>query len=200
MKIRIGSLFLAAASLVLAVPALQGCFPLVAAGAVGTGALIADDRRSSGTYLDDEGIEIKTGSRIGERFRDGVHVNVTSYNKVVLLTGEVFNEDMRLEVGKIAKGVDGVRYVVNETVVAPVSSLSSRSTDTLITSRVKSRFIEARKFQVNHVKVVTENRIVYLLGLVTKAEAESAASIAAKTGDVKKVVQVFETIEEKAQK
>lgn len=173
-------------------PTLTGCIPLVAAGAVGTGVLIADDRRTSGTYVDDEGIELKTGSRIGERYRDRTHVNVTSYNKVVLLTGEVASEDARLEIGRIAKGVEGVRYVVNELAVGPASSLSSRSSDTYITSHVKARFIDARRFQVNHVKVVTENRVVYLMGLVSQNEAEAAAAIAARTGDVRKVVQVFE--------
>lgn len=180
---------------ILVLPALQGCVPLVAAGAaVGTGALIAEDRRSSGTYLDDEGIEIKTSGQINAQFPDQTHVNVTSYNRLVLLTGEIPSEQARLEAGSIARKVQGVRTVANELVVAPVTTLSSRSGDTYITSRVKTRFIDSRKFQVNHVKVVTENGVVYLMGLVKKAEGDAAADIAARTSGVKKVVQVFEYI------
>ncbi|MBI1395101.1 MAG: BON domain-containing protein [Betaproteobacteria bacterium] len=176
-------------------PALQGCVPLVAAGAVGTGALIAEDRRTSGTYLDDEGIEIKAVARINEKFPDDTHVNATSYNKVVLLTGEVPSEEVRRQVGDIARGIEGVRIVDNELAVGPVSSLSARSSDTYTTSRVKTRFIDARKFQVNHVKVVTEAGVVYLMGLVTREEARDASEIASTTPDVKKVVTLFEYIQ-----
>lgn len=177
-------------------PSLQGCVPLVAGAAVGTGALIAEDRRSSGTYLDDEGIEIKALGQINANTPKGTHVNVTSFNRLVLLTGEAPTEQIRLEIGGIAAKVSGVRTVVNEVTVAPESSLGSRSNDTYITSRVKTRFIEGRKFQANHVKVVTENGIVYLMGLVRKSEAESAADIASRTSGVKKVVQVFEYVPE----
>lgn len=178
--------------------ALQGCVPLFAAGAVGTGALIAEDRRTSGTYLDDEGIELKAIARINDKFPDDTHVNATSYNKVLLLTGEAPTEDARLEIGNIAKAIDGVRYVVNEIAIKPTSSLSERSADTYTTSRVKTRFIDARKFQVNHVKVVTEAGVVYLMGLVTKQEGKDAADIASKTPKVAKVVTLFEYVDEPA--
>jgi osmotically-inducible protein OsmY len=181
-----------AAALTPAISSLQGCLPVVAAGAVGAGALMADDRRSSGTYLDDQSIEVKVGSRISSALPKDTHVNATSYNRVVLLTGEVPDEKARTEAARVARDVEGVRQVVNELFVADTTSLASRSVDTYITSAVKTRFIEARKFQANHVKVVTENRVVFLMGLVTSAEAADAAAIASRTTDVKKVVQVFE--------
>jgi len=181
-----------AAALALALSSLQGCVPVVAAGAVGAGALMADDRRSSGTYLDDQSIEVQVGSKISPALPKDSHVNTTSYNRVVLLTGEVPDEKARTEAGRVAREVEGVRQVVNELVVADPTSLASRSVDTYITSAVKTRFIEARKFQANHVKVVTENRVVFLMGLVSTAEAADAAAIASRTTDVKKVVQVFE--------
>lgn len=176
--------------------ALQGCLPLVAGAAVGTGVLVAEDRRSSGTYLDDQGIELKAGNRIGEKFsRDIVHVNVTSYNKVVLVSGEAPDEKTRVEIGKIVKDVPGVRIVQNEMLIAPYASAGSRTNDTYVTSKVKTRFVEARRFQANHVKVVTEAGTVFLMGLVTKQEAADAASIAATTSGVNKVVQVFEYLQ-----
>jgi len=181
-----------AAALTLAVSSLQGCVPVVAAGAVGAGALMADDRRSSGTYLDDQSIEVKVGSKVSSALPKDSHVNTTSYNRVVLLTGEVPDDKARTEAGRVAREIEGVRQVVNELVVADPTSLASRSVDTYITSAVKTRFIEARKFQANHVKVVTENRVVFLMGLVSSAEAADAAAIASRTSDVKKVVQVFE--------
>lgn len=194
---RLGSAIAACAALVLVVPGLQGCLPLVAAGAVGTGALIAEDRRSSGTYLDDEGIEIKVLGAVNAQFPKDTHVNVTSFNRVVLLTGEAPDDRTRVDIGALARKTAGVRYISNEVAVSPVTSLTSRSNDTYITSRVKTAFIEARKFQVNHVKVVTENGIVYLMGLVKKQEAEDAAAVAARVRGVKKVVQVFEFLEAK---
>jgi len=175
-------------------PALQGCIPVIAGAAVGAGALIAEDRRSSGTYVDDQGIELKAGNRIYEKYRDA-HVNVTSFNRVVLLTGEVASAEIKADVGKLVQGVAGVRVVQNELVVGPSSTMTGRSNDTYITSKVKTRFIDQRKFQVNHVKVVTEASVVYLMGLVRKAEAKDAAEITATTGGVNRVVQVFEYID-----
>lgn len=172
---------------------LQGCIPLVAGAAVGTGVLIAEDRRSSGTYLDDQGIELKAGNRVSEKFsRDIVHLNVTSFNKVVLLTGEAPDDKTKAEIAKIVSDVPGVRIVQNELVVAPYANAGSRANDTYVTSKVKTRFVEARRFQANHVKVVTEAGTVFLMGLVSKQEASDAAAIAATTSGVNKVVQVFE--------
>lgn len=180
-------------SLILLTPALPGCVPAVAVGA-GAGAAMAADPRSTGTYIDDEGIELKASNLIYDKFKDNdkIHVNITSYNRNVLLTGEVPAEAAREEIGQLARSVTGVREVSNEIVVAPAATFSSRSNDTYITSKVKGRMIDAQKFPVNRVKVVTENGVVYLLGLVTPREAEDAVTIARTTSGVKKVVKVFE--------
>ena len=178
----------------LALPALQGCVPAVATG-VGAGALMIADRRAGETYLADEAIEIRALNRINERFGDRVHVNVTSYNFKVLLTGEVPDAGIREEVEKAVAGVVNVKGVINELAVGPISSFGARSNDTYITSKVKARFIDANRFQPNHVKVVTEAGTVFLLGLVTRQEADAAAEIARSTAGVKKVVRVFEYIE-----
>lgn len=171
--------------------ALQGCFPVVATG-VGTGLLMAEDRRTSGTFIEDQAIELKTSSRVDEKFKDQVHVNVTSFDGNVLLTGEVPTEADKQGVAAIAQGVPKVTRVTNELAVAGKSSLTSRSNDAYITSKIKARFIDANKFQANHVKVVTENGVVYLMGLVKHKEAEDATEIASTTGGVQKVVKIFE--------
>jgi len=174
-------------------PLLQGCFPVVAGGAV-AGAAIAADRRTSGAYVEDQGIEWKTSSRLSERFGDAIHINVTSYNRNVLLTGEVPNETIRAEIERIAASVENVRGIINEAVVAGNSSLTARGNDTLITSNVKARFVDGQRFSANHVKVVTEANVVFLLGLVTRAEADAASEIARTSQGVRKVVRVFEYI------
>ncbi len=183
--------------LILLVPLLPGCALLVATGVisgVGAGVAMSQDRRTSGMFVEDEGIEQKGSRRISEKNGDNVHVNITSYNRNVLLTGEAPSESVKTEIGSLVRSVEHVRNVVNEIAVGSVSSFASRSNDTLITSKVKSRFIDGGKFQVNHVKVVTENGVVYLLGLVTRKEAESAVEIAGSTSGVRKVVKVFEYI------
>lgn len=187
-------LLLATVLAALALPALQGCVPAVATG-VGAGALMIVDRRAGETYLADEAIEIRALNRINEKFGDKVHVNVTSYNHKVLLTGEVPDAGIREELEKAVAGVVNVKGVINELAVGAISSFSARSNDTYITSKVKARFIDANKFQANHVKVVTEAGAVFLLGLVTRKEADDAAEIARTTVGVKKVVRVFEYIE-----
>lgn len=181
--------------LALLFPFLPGCAALIAAGVVsgvGTGVAVSQDRRTGGIFVEDEGIEIKSERRIGEKFGSHVHVNVTSFNRNVLLTGEVPSENVKREIGDLVKGVENVRNVTNEIAVAGVSSFMSRSNDALITSKVKGRFMDAGKFQVNHVKVVTENGVVFLLGMVSRKEAESAVEVASSTSGVKKVVKVFE--------
>lgn len=179
--------------LLMAVSSLQGCFPVVATG-VGTGVLMAEDRRSSGIFIEDQEIELKAGNRISEKFGDKVHIDVTSFNLNVLLTGEAPTEQLKQEVEQVVRGVPNVRYITNAIAIAGPSSLASRSNDVYLTSKVKARFIDADKFQVNHVKVVTENGVVYLLGLVTHKEAAEATEIARTTGGVQKVVQVFQYI------
>ena len=162
---------------------------------VGAGALMIVDRRNAETYLADEAIEIRSFNRINEKFGDKVHINVTSYNLKVLLTGEVPDEGIKAELEKAVAGIANVKGVVNEAQVGAVSGFQARSNDTYITSKVKARFIDANKFQANHVKVVTEAGTVFLLGLVTRKEADEAAEIARTTAGVKKVVRVFEYVE-----
>jgi osmotically-inducible protein OsmY len=174
---------------------LSGCFPIVAGG-VGVGAMMADDRRTSGIYIEDERIEIRVQADIG-KLGDKVHVNATSFNRVVLLAGEVPDEATKAKAEKLAAGIDNVKRVQNELAVAPPSTLGERSNDVYITTRVKARFLSESKkgFSPNHVKVTTEMAIVYLMGLVSKDEAAAAAEIAAGTPGVKRVVKVFEYTE-----
>src|SRR5574338_1376658 len=173
--------------------ALQGCVPLVAAGA-GAGALVATDRRSSGAYVDDQTFEWKIESQIGDRCGDRVHVNVVSFNRVVLLAGEASDEATKDELSRIAEANANVRSVVNDVVIGPISSIGSRSNDAVITSKVKARFVDEATFGVTHVKVYTEAGTVYLMGLVTRKEADAATEIARTTSGAAKVVRVFEYI------
>jgi len=179
-------------ALLSALPFIHGCGALIAGGAAATGVVISQDRRTIGTLTEDEGIEIRTASRISDRFKDGVHANVTSFNRMVLLTGEVPDAAARTEAERIAWAVQNVRGVHNELAIAGVSSYTVRGNDTVITSKVKGRFLDSQKFNPLHVKVVTENSIVYLMGLVTKQEANDATEIARTTSGVQKVVRVFE--------
>lgn len=177
---------------------LPGCAPIVLTGVgvgAGAGALMVEDRRSSGTYIEDESIELKTSRRIGEQLGDKVHINVISFNRNVLLTGEVPDEATKVEVAKLTMSIENVQNIANEVIIAPKSSLASRSNDTLITSKVKARFVNNKVFQVNHVKVITENGVVYLLGLVSRKEGDAATRIASTTESVRKVVKVFEYLD-----
>ncbi len=175
-------------------PQLQGCVPLIAGGA-GAAVLAIDDRRSAGAQTEDKEIALRGESRINDRFGDRVHINVTSFNRNVLLTGEAPDAAGKTQIEKIVRELPNVRGVVNEIQIAGTSSYSSRGNDTYITSKVKARFIgEGKGFSANDVKVVTESNVVYLLGLVTRAEAEAAVEIARTTGGVQKVVRVFEYI------
>ena len=174
---------------------LAGCVPMLVAGAAGT-ALVATDRRSAGAQVDDTTIETKVGQFANSRWSDRAHLSVTSYNGVVLLTGEVPDEAGKAAVTEFAKGTDRVRSVQNELVVAAPSEIGSRSNDTYLTSVVKTRFLEATdKFSATHVKVVTDRGVVYLMGLVRRAEVDAAAQIAATTKGVARVVKVFEYID-----
>lgn len=175
-------------------PSLQGCFPVVAGG-VGAGVTMASDRRTSGIFIEDQGIELKAQGRISDKLKDQVHINVTSYNLALLLTGEASNATLRSEVETIAQGVPNVRQVFNEVAVGPLSSFSNRSNDSYLTTKVKARMIDANKFNIVHVKVVTEASVVYLLGIVTRKEAEDATEIARTTTGVTKVVRLFEYLD-----
>ena len=172
---------------------LNGCIPLAITGVAAT-AQIATDRRTTGAQLDDELIEDKAIATIADRLKSDMHVNVTSYNGIALLTGEVATETSKNDVAQIVRSLPKVRTVQNELVVGPTSSLSARTNDTLITSKVKARFVEANKFQINHVKVVTERGVVYLMGIVRRDEGDAAAQTARTTSGVERVVKVFEYI------
>ncbi|MDX1374692.1 MAG: BON domain-containing protein [Burkholderiales bacterium] len=171
---------------------LQGCAETVIAVGAGAAVMSVSDRRSTGAQIDDEGIELRVSNRINERFGDKVHVNVTSFNYIVLLTGEVPDAGTRAEVEKITRAAAGVKSVANEMQIAGVSSFPARSNDAYITTKVKTRFLDVGHFNPNHVKVVTEASAVYLMGIVTEAEAKEAVEIARTTGGVLKVVKIFE--------
>lgn len=174
-------------------PMLQGCFPVVAAG-VTTGVLAAMDRRSVGAQAEDETIEWKASTRVSEKFGEKVHINYTSYNRKVLLTGEVPSPEIKAEIERIVLAVPNVLSAYNELAVAGITSFSARSNDTYITSKVKGRFIDTNRFNPVHVKVVTEAGAVYLLGLVTQGEADVAVEVARTTSGVVKVINVMEII------
>jgi len=173
---------------------LQGCFPVVAVG-VGTGIMMAQDRRTSGAYVEDEAIETKSFDHIGKQYKNTVHVNVTSFNRNVLISGEVPNEEIKAEIGKLVSGIENVRNVSNELIISGPSSLTSRSSDSLITSDVKLRFVQDKRFDADHVKVVTENGTVFLMGIVKRAEADAAIEIASTTGGVQRIVKLFEYLD-----
>lgn len=185
--------FLLAMCAAATLPLLQGCFPLVAGG-VGAGAAMVADRRTSGAFVEDEGIEWRTASALRDRLGDAVHVNVTAYNRNVLLTGEAPTEAHRAEAERVASGIANVKGITNEIQVAGTASLTSRGNDSIITSKVKARFVDAAQFSANHIKVVTEAGTVYLLGLVTRREADAATEVTRRTDGVRKVVRVFEYI------
>ena len=177
------------------VGSLSACVPLAVGGAV-VGTLVVIDRRTSGTQLEDEGIEFRASNRIKEVIGDKGHVNVTSYNRQVLLTGEVPTAKDRELVEKAVAGVDNVRSVVNELAVMPNSTLTQRSNDTLITGKVKASFVDAKDISLNAFKIVTERNTVFLMGRVTPREVARATEIARGVGGVEKVVRVFEIISE----
>lgn len=174
---------------------LSACFPVVAGGAV-AGGVMAADRRTSGIYLEDQGVELKAKKRIIDNIgAANINVSVTSFNLNVLLTGEVINEATRAKAETIAKNVENVKTVTNELAISEKSGLGTSASDTYITSKVKSNMIKENRFPSNYVKVVTENGIVYLMGMVTKQEAEDAVEIARSVSGVEKVVKVFEYID-----
>lgn len=174
---------------------LSACAPLVVGGAV-MGGMMATDRRTTGTQVEDEGIELRAVNRIRETLGDRAHVNVTSFNRQVLLTGEVPTAQNRATVDQIVAGVNNVRSVVNDLAVMPSTSLGQRSNDVLITGKVRASFVDAKDVFASAYKVVTERNVVYLMGLVTPREATRATEIARGVGGVSKVVRVFEMITE----
>ena len=174
---------------------LAGCAPLLIGGAVVGGGLVATDRRTTGTQVEDESIEFKAAARVRELATLG-HVNVTSYNRTVLITGEVPSENEKAAVEAAVARVENVRGVVNELGIGGNSTLGSRSTDAVIASKVKATMVDAKDVQANAFKVVSERGIVYLMGRVTEREAARGAEIASSVSGVQKVVRVFEILSE----
>jgi osmotically-inducible protein OsmY len=171
---------------------LQGCAAVVVGGAAAT-VVMADDKRTSGTYIEDQNIEIKAGSRLGEaKLGEGVNASFTSFNRKLLITGEAPNEELKAKVGTIAKDVPEVREVVNELAVAGVTSWTTRSDDSWLTTKVKTRLAQQDGVHANHIKVVSSKGTVYLMGILPQKEADAAAEVAATTSGVQKVVKLFE--------
>jgi len=179
----------------LLVSTLGACAPLMIAGVAGT-AMVASDRRTSGAQLEDESIELRAQARIRDNLGERVHVNVTSFNRQVLLTGEVTAEKDRQAVVQLVERIENVKAVVNELAVMPLSNLSERSNDLLIVAKVKASFVDSRDLFANAFKVVTERGTVYLMGRVTQREANSATQYTRNVGGVNKVVRLFEIISE----
>jgi osmotically-inducible protein OsmY len=183
------------AALVLAAATLGGCAALVVGGAVGT-AVVVTDRRTAGTQLEDQNIELKALTRIRETVGERGHLNVTSYNRQALITGEVPSEADRTAVEQAIARIEGVRSTVNELAVMGSTSMTARSNDTILTSKVKASFIDAKDLQSGALKVVTERGVVYLMGRVTEREATRASDLARGISGVQKVVRVFEILTE----
>jgi osmotically-inducible protein OsmY len=180
----------------LAAAALSACVPLLLTGAAGGTALIATDRRTSGTQLEDQGIELRAGNEMRAAFGSRNHINVNSYNRQVLLTGEVSSAADKLAAEQLARGVVNVSSVISELAIMGNSSLTQRSSDALVTGRVKAMLIDARDLQANTISVITERGVTYLMGRVSQREAERATSVVRSVPGVLKVVRIFEVISE----
>ena len=189
-------LSLAAMALLSALPLLQGCVPVVLAGGAAAGVMSAHDRRSTGVQTDDETTEWKAAQHVPEKFKAFSHLNFTSYNRRVLITGEVPSEEAKAIIGEQTGKLEGVKEVFNEVNIAGASSLGNRSNDSYITSKLKARLVDSNQLSANHVKVVTENGVAYLMGIVNDREAKVAVAIARTTDGVRKVVNVMEVVTE----
>ena len=178
---------------------LSGCAAAVvgAAGAAGATATVAHDRRTTGTFIEDQSIELKAVKSffIDKEINDSSHINVTSYNTVVLITGETPSEDIRDRIVNIVRNIPKVTHVYDELTIAAPSSWTSRGSDTLITSKVKTRLLTLNNFDGTRIKVVTEKGVVYLMGLVTRAESDIATGEAQQSGGVQKIVKLFQYID-----
>jgi osmotically-inducible protein OsmY len=195
MKRNLQSLVLTGVVLAAALSSLSACAPLMVGGVVMTG-MVATDRRTAGAQVEDEGIELKVASAVRRELGERVHLNVSSFNRKVLLSGEARSQGDKDLAEKLAQSQENVQSVVNDLAVAMPSSVTQRSKDIVITSQAKAAFIDAKDLQVNSIKVVTERGIVYLMGRVTSREAKRATDIVRGIGGVTKVVRVFEEISE----
>jgi osmotically-inducible protein OsmY len=183
-------------TLALAAATLSGCAALVVGGAAVGTALMVTDRRTSGAVLEDQAIELKAMNRVRDVLGERGHVNPTSYNRTLLLTGEVPGEAERTAAERAVAGIDNLKGVVNELAVMGNTSLTARSNDSILTGKVKASFVDAKDLQANAVKVVTERGTVYLMGRVTEREATRATELARGVSGVQKVVRVFEVLSE----
>ncbi len=188
-------LTLAAAAAAGLAATLSACAPLMLGGAAMT-AIVATDRRTPGIQLEDESIELKARTRVRDALGDRVHVTATSFNRQVLLTGEVPDAATRETVEQVVRRVENVNGVINELAIAAVSTLGQRSNDLLVTAKVKATLVDARDLSANAFKVVTERGIVYLMGRVTPREAERATSLVRTIPGVQRVVRAFESVSE----
>jgi osmotically-inducible protein OsmY len=179
---------LAAASL------LSGCAPLLVGGAAVGGVLMFSDRRTSGAQIEDQAIELKAMNRVRDTIGDRGHVNATSYNRVVLITGEVQSDADRAAVEQTIARIENVRSTINELAVMGPSSLTARSNDVILSGKVKATFVDAKELQANAFKVIAERGTIYLMGRVTEREAEMATELARSVSGVQKVVRLFETV------
>jgi osmotically-inducible protein OsmY len=189
-------LLLSSVAIAAALSGLSACAPLLIGGAMVGGTLMVTDRRTSGAQVEDQTIELKALGRVKDVIADRGHVTTISYNRMVLITGEVPSEADKTAVEQAIARIESVRSTVNELAVAGSASLTSRSNDTLLTSKVKASFVDARDMLSNAFKVVTERGTVYLMGRVTEREATRAAELARSVSGVQKVVRVFEIVSE----
>ena len=187
---------LSSVAIAAALSGLSACAPLIIGGAMVSGTMMVTDRRTSGTQIEDQAIELKVLGRVKDVVGDRGHVNATSYNRMVLITGEVPTDADKVAVEQAIARVENVRSTVNELAIAGSASLTSRSNDTLLTSKVKASFVDARDILSNAFKVVTERSTVYLMGRVTEREATRASDLARSVSGVQKVVRVFEIVTE----
>lgn len=173
---------------------LAGCAPLIVGGAAVGSALMVTDRRTTGAQIDDEAIELRSAARLREAFGDRAHINVTSYNRQVLMTGEVGSDAMKQQAEQIVSRVDNVKGIVNDLAVMTTTTLPQRSGDVLITGKIRASLVDAQDLHANAFKVVTERGTVYLMGRVTQREADRGTSIARQIGGVQRVVRIFEVV------
>ncbi len=183
------------ALLVAFAPVLQSCIPLMVGAGVGAGLMMAEDRRTNATMLEDQTIEIKARNRMSEKYNDQGNISVTCFNRFILLTGQATTEEMKQDVSVLVLEVPNVRNVQNEIVVGGNSSTTSHASDALLTSQVKGRLSQNKDVGASHVKVVSENGTVFLMGLVTRVEADAAAQTASTTSGAQRVVKVFEYLD-----
>lgn len=195
-RLRRESAWVASGLVVVAASLLSGCAAVLVGGAVVGGAMVATDRRTTGSQVDDETIELKANNRMNEAFGERARINTTSYNRMALLTGEVPNEGDKTTAEQVVARIDNVQSVVNELTVGPINTFGEKSKDAFVTAKVKASLVDAKDIFANSIKVVTHRGTVYLMGRVTEREATRASEIARGVGGVVKVIRVFEVLTE----